>query len=71
LLFARPRLFKDKPLVSKIRECRETMELDAALEAAIRYCIKNDILRLFLEANSSEVLNMLFHEWKIEDAQKA
>jgi len=58
-------------LVSKIWECRKTMELEAAMEAAIRYCIENDILRLFLEANSSEVLNMLIAEWNLEEAQRA
>jgi len=58
-------------LVSKIWECRETMELEAAMEAAVRYCIDNDILRLFLKANSSEVLNMLITEWNLEEAQRA
>jgi len=58
-------------LVSKIWECRETMELEAALEAAVRHCIENDILRLFLKANSSEVLNMLITEWNLEEAQRA
>jgi len=57
--------------VSKIWECRETMELEAAMEAAIRHCIENDILRLFLKANSSEVLNMLITEWNLEEAQRA
>ena len=55
-------------LVSKIWEYRETMGLEDAMKAAIRYCIENDVLRLFLETNSSEVINMLFAEWKIEDA---
>jgi len=58
-------------LVSKIWECRETMELEDAMKAAIRYCIENDILRLFLEANSSEVMNMLITEWNLEEAQNA
>jgi len=58
-------------LVSKIWECREVMELEDAMKAAIRYCIDNDILRLFLEANSSEVLNMLITEWNLEEAQRA
>jgi len=58
-------------LVSKIWECRETMELDAAMEAAVRYCIENDILRPYLESNSSEVLNMLITEWNLEEAQRA
>jgi len=48
-------------LVSKIWEYRETMDLEGAMKSAIRYCIENDILRLFLETNSSEVINILFY----------
>jgi len=58
-------------LVSKIWECRETMELEDAMKAAIRYCIDNDILRPFLETHSSEVQNMLITEWNLEEAQRA
>ena len=58
-------------LVSKIWECRETMGLEAAMEAAVRHCIANDILRSYLEANSSEVMNMLITEWNLEEAQRA
>jgi len=58
-------------LVSKIWECRATMELEEAMKAAVRYCIENDILRLFLEANSSEVMSMLITEWNLEEAQRA
>ncbi|MCL2194001.1 MAG: hypothetical protein FWB78_11495, partial [Treponema sp.] len=38
---------------------------------AIRYCIDNDILRLFLEANSSEVMNMVITERNLEEDQRA
>jgi len=58
-------------LVSKIWECRATMELEEAMKAAVRYCIENNILRLFLEANSSEVMSMLITEWNLEEAQRA
>jgi predicted transposase YdaD len=30
---------------------------------AIKYCIENNILKEFLEAHTSEVLNMLLTEW--------
>jgi len=47
-------------------------ELDAikktAMEKAVKWCIANNILKQFLETNSSEVINMLFDEWKLEDA---
>ena len=58
-------------LVSKIWEYRQGMELSAALEAAVRHCIEHDILRSFLTANSSEVMNMLTTEWNLEEAQRA
>ncbi|MCL2194060.1 MAG: Rpn family recombination-promoting nuclease/putative transposase [Treponema sp.] len=44
--------------VSKVWEYRGTMDLEDAMKAAIRYCIENNILRLFFESNSSEVMNM-------------
>ena len=47
--------------VSKIWEYRKTMPLEDAMKAATRYCIENDILRPFLETNSSEVMNILFY----------
>jgi len=57
--------------VSKVWEYRGAMDLEDAMKAAIRYCIENDILRLFLESNSSEVMNMLITEWNLEEAQRA
>jgi len=57
--------------VSKVREYRATMPLEDAMKAAIRHCIDNDILKLFLETHSSEVMNMLITEWNLEEAQKA
>jgi predicted transposase/invertase (TIGR01784 family) len=35
---------------------------------AVRWCIAHNILKPFLETNGSEVVNMLFDEWKLEDA---
>jgi predicted transposase YdaD len=34
----------------------------------VQWCIANNILKGFFEKNSSEVINMLFDEWKLEDA---
>jgi predicted transposase YdaD len=34
----------------------------------VQWCIDNDILRGFFEKNGSEVINMLFGEWRLEDA---
>jgi hypothetical protein len=39
-----------------------------AITKAVQWCIANDILKVFFEKNGSEVINMLFGEWKLEDA---
>jgi hypothetical protein len=39
-----------------------------AIIQAVQWCIANNILKPFLEQNGSEVINMLFGEWKLEDA---
>jgi len=57
--------------VGKVRENRESMPLEEAIRAAIKYCMEHDILKTFLETNSSEVFNMLLSEWNIEDAKVA
>jgi predicted transposase/invertase (TIGR01784 family) len=43
--------------------------LDAAIEEAIKYCKDNGIMREFLEKHGSEVENMLFTEFNIDDAK--
>jgi len=43
---------------------------EAAIQEAVKYCYKHDILRGFLEVHGSEVLNMLITEWNLEDAKK-
>jgi hypothetical protein len=44
------------------------MEPAEAIEAAIKSCVKRNILVYFLENHGSEVLNMLFTEWNQDDA---
>jgi hypothetical protein len=39
-----------------------------AITQAVRWCIDPTVLKPFLERNGSEVVNMLFGEWKLEDA---
>jgi len=46
----------------------ELMELADAIVAAIKTCISKGILLSFLEEHATEVLNMLFTEWNLEDA---
>jgi hypothetical protein len=55
--------------IDKVREYRndKTLNDKAAMTAAVKWCIEHDILKQFLEANASEVINMLLGEWKYED----
>ena len=49
---------------------KETKNLEEAIIFAINECISRNILKEFLQAHSSEVRNMVFTEWKTEEAQK-
>ena len=55
--------------IGKIREYhKEEDSLEKAARSAIIYCIKNNILKEYLEAHASEVLNMLLTEWNQDEA---
>jgi hypothetical protein len=57
-------------VVEKVRENeRSGMELAEAIKAAVEYCIENGIIADFLTKHSSEVINMLFTEFNMEDAR--
>jgi hypothetical protein len=47
-------------------ERRKVMK--TAITKGVQWCISRDILKGFFERNGSEVINMLFDEWKLEDA---
>jgi len=49
---------------------KETQNLNDAVICAIDECIKRNILREYLESNSSEVKNMLLTEWNWKDAEE-
>jgi len=55
--------------VEKIREYQKKRKsLEKAVRSAINYCIKNNVLKEYLETHGSEVLNMLLGEWNQEEA---
>ena len=55
--------------VSKVREYEsDGLNLDEAIEAAVKHCIENGILADFLDKNSREVRNMLLNEFCLDDA---
>ena len=49
----------------KYNERKEILE--KAFKSAIKYCIKNDILKDFLRKHGSEVINMLYAEYDPEE----
>jgi hypothetical protein len=57
----------DKNPADMSREDRKEL-IKTAITQAVQWCIANNILKPFLERNGSEVINMLFGEWKLEDA---
>ena len=57
--------------IGKVREYeKEGNSKEEAMKKAVLYCRDHDILKEFLEANATEVLNMLLTEWNLEDAKK-
>lgn len=55
--------------VDKIREYRKNgFSLEESYNHVINYCIKNNVLKSFLENHSSEVFNMLLTEWNQDEA---
>jgi len=55
--------------VAKVREFEDAgVDRTEAVKQAVKYCSDHDILKEFMEKNSSEVFNMLFKEWNLDDA---
>jgi predicted transposase/invertase (TIGR01784 family) len=58
--------------IDNIRENqKKKFPLDEAVESAIEYCIDKNILKDFLEKNSSEVRNMLITEYNRDEEMEA
>ena len=47
---------------------KQGLEREAAITQAVKDCIRRNILKDFLETNSSEVINMLLTDWNMDDA---
>jgi len=57
--------------IAKVRSYGEEMgDREAAMKAAIKYCLEHGILSKFLEKHSREVFNMLITEWNTEEAKE-
>jgi hypothetical protein len=59
-------------LINKIREYENTgLSLEKSVECAVKYCLQNNILKDFLIKHGSEVMNMLFLEYNLDDHLEA
>ncbi len=58
--------------IDRIRQNeRDGQRRDAAVEEALRYCIKNDIMKVFLEKHQREVFDMVSLVWNEDDARES
>jgi hypothetical protein len=51
----------------KIKDYNNYLPLDQSVKSAVKYCIEHDILREFLNKQGSEVFNMLFYDFSVEE----
>lgn len=49
---------------------KQKLTIGESIEKAIKDCINQDILKDFLKENGSEVINMLYTEFNLEDAKE-
>jgi hypothetical protein len=57
--------------IGRVKENRAAgLSADNAIAEAVEYCISNGIMKEYLESNASEVRNMLFTEWNMDDAKR-
>ena len=57
--------------IGQVRDYQQNgLTLQDAITSAIDFCVANDILVEYLEKNSSEVRNMIFTEFKLEEAKE-
>jgi len=54
--------------IAQIKENLKSMNLRDAIKLAVKTCISKNILVSFLERHSSEVENMIFGEWNMDEA---
>jgi hypothetical protein len=71
-IFERSKALSDYAIfIGRVKENRaKGLPPEEAVEEAVRYCIDRDIMREYLETHSSEVRNMLFTEFNMDDAKE-
>jgi predicted DNA-binding protein (UPF0278 family) len=64
-------LYEYSAFVAKVRENINTgLKSAKALEKAVKDCVKNNILKEFLERYGSDVMGMLSTEFNLDDAKR-
>ena len=56
--------------VAQVRKYAKSMELEAAVEKAVKECIQNGILKEFLQRNRTEVIAMSIFEYDKEEEER-
>ena len=55
--------------IGKIKDnLADGLTLEESIKQTIEYCIEHNIMKEFLEANGSEVANMLLSGWNMDEA---
>jgi len=64
-------LYQYSAFISKVREfMKEGLSLKEAMEKAVYYCRKHDILKELLEKHAKEIMSMLTTEWNWDTAKE-
>ena len=50
---------------------QQKMEIDHAVDTAIKYCLENNVMVNYLKNNQKEVIDMFGFEWNEKEAQEA
>ena len=65
-----PNLYGYVTFITKVRENEQIgLEREKAIKEAIKVCIRDGVLAEYLKNNASEVINMLFGEWNLDEAR--
>ncbi|GBU26073.1 hypothetical protein R83H12_02756 [Fibrobacteria bacterium R8-3-H12] len=63
-----PTLDGYETFIAEIKDNLDAMNLAGAIKAAIKTCLSKNILVYFLREHASEIENMIYGEWNLDDA---
>ena len=50
--------------------CQQKMEIDHAVDAAVKYCLENNVMVDYLKNNQKEVIDMFGFEWNEKEERE-